>query len=162
MRECGECTACCEGWVEDRLEVAGQVIEMYPSKPCDHCTGSGCAIYEDRPEDPCRIFNCVWLQNEAEFPEDMRPDRSGAIVLAGRPWREWEVLQATPVGAEIPPETLERLRVYTQQKEVPLVFYEREVVDGRFTGNGRQRAFGSEKFAEAVKNQVLASDVVKL
>jgi len=64
----------------------------------------------------------MWLQNEAEFPEDMRPDRSGAIVLAGRPWREWEVLQATPVGAEIPPETLERLRVYTQQKEVPLVF----------------------------------------
>ena len=80
-------------------------------------------------------------------------------------WRgdmeKWDVLQATPVGAEIPPETLERLRVYARQKEVPLVFYEREVVDGRFTGNGRQRAFGSEQFAEAVKNQVLKSDVVE-
>jgi len=161
MRECGDCTACCEGWVEDRMEIDGQVIEMAPEKPCVHCVSNGCAIYDERPENPCRVFNCVWLENEAEFPDDMRPDRSGVIVLGGRPWRGWDVLQATPVGSEIPPETLERLRVYAQQKDIPLVFFEIEVVDGKFTGGGRQRAYGSEQFSAAVKNQVLASDVMR-
>jgi len=90
----------------------------------------------------------------------MRPDVSGVIVLGGRPWKEWDVLTAVPVGAEIPPETLERLRVYTQQKDIPLVFYDHEVIDDSFTGNGRQRAYGSEKFAEAVRNHVLPSDLM--
>ncbi len=66
-----------------------------------------------------------------------------------------------PVGAEIPSETLERLRVHAQSKAMPLIFFEREVVGGRFTGGGRQRAFGSGQFANFLKNQVLASDVVK-
>lgn len=80
------------------MENVGQVIEMYPTKPCDHCTTSGCAICEDRPEDPCRMFDCVGLQNEAEFSDDIRPDRFGVIFLAGRPWREWEVLRASPLA----------------------------------------------------------------
>ena len=53
-----------------------------------------------------------------------------------------------PVGAEIPSETLERLRVHAQSKAMPKIFFEREVVGGRFTGGGRQRAFGSEQFAK--------------
>ena len=154
MRECGNCTACCEGWVPDKS------LNMYAGNPCKHCESSGCAIYEDRPEVPCRTFRCVWLDNVAEFPEDMRPDVSGVIVLGGRPWKEWDVLRAVPVGAEIPPQTLERLRIYTQQKDIPLVFYDREMKDGSFTGNGRQRAYGSEKFAEAVRNHVLPSDLM--
>ena len=81
--------------------------------------------------------------------------------MDGRDWREWDVLRAVPVGAEIPSETLERLRVYTQQKDIPLVFYERDVEGEMFTGSGRQRAYGSQKFAEAVKNHVLPSDMVK-
>ena len=133
---------------------------MYPGKPCQHCEKSGCAIYEKRPEDPCRLFRCVWLENAAEFPEDMRPDVSG-VILDEKVWREWDVLRATPVGAEIPPETLERLRVYTQQKDIPLVFFERDVDGEIFTGGGRRRAYGSQKFAEAVRNHVLPSDMVK-
>ena len=154
MRECGDCTACCEGWVADSS------LDMYAGKPCKHCERSGCAIYEDRPEVPCRTFRCVWLDNVAEFPEDMRPDLSGVIVLGGRPWKEWDILTAVPVGAEIPPQTLERLRIYTQQKDIPLVFYDHEMKDESFTGNGRQRAYGSEKFAEAVRNHVLPSDLM--
>jgi len=91
----------------------------------------------------------------------MRPDVSGVIVMDGREWREWDVLRAAPVGAEIPPETLERLRVYTQQKDIPLIFYERDVEGEMFTGGGRQRAYGSQKFAEAVRNHVLPSDLMK-
>lgn len=156
VRECGECTACCEGWVSD------ESLDMRAGKPCQHCTSSGCAIYDDRPQNPCKVFRCLWLDNIAEFPDDMRPDRSGVIVMSGRPWREWDVLQAVPVGPEIPPETLERLRLYTKQKDIPLVFYEREIVDGEYNGGGRQRAFGSQNFAHAVKNYVLPKDMMKL
>ena len=155
MRECGDCTACCEGWLADKS------LDMSVGKPCQHCEKSGCAIYEKRPENPCRTFRCVWLGNPAEFPEDMRPDVSGVIVMDGRDWGEWEVLRAAPVGAEIPPETLERLRVYTQQKDIPLIFYENDVEGEMFTGGGRQRAYGSQKFAEAVRNHVLPSDLIK-
>ena len=80
--------------------------------------------------------------------------------MGGRPWKEWDVLRAAPVGAEIPPQTLERLRVYTQQKDIPLVFLDREMKDERFTGNCKHMAYGSEKFAEAVRNQVLPSDLM--
>ena len=142
--------------------MADSSLDMYAGKPCKHCELSGCAIYEHRPEVPCRRFRCVWLDNVAEFPEDMRPDVSGVIVLGGRPWKEWDVLYAAPVGAEIPPQTLERLRIYTQQKDIPLIFYEHEIKDGSFTGNGRERAYGSEKFADAVRNHVLPSDLMTL
>ena len=77
------------------------------------------------------------------------------------PSSAWDVLRAVPVGAEIPPETLERLRVYTQQKDIPLIFYERYVEGEMITRGGRQRAYGSQKFAEAVRNHVLPSDLMK-
>ena len=58
MRECGECTACCEGWLPD------ESLDMYAGKACAHCRSEGCAIYETRPEEPCRTFKCAWLQDE--------------------------------------------------------------------------------------------------
>jgi hypothetical protein len=55
---------------------------------------------------------------------------------------------------------------------MPLIFYERGFVDGVYTHTDRQRAYGSPKFAEAIKEVVLrlgdtnetsftADDVVK-
>ena len=81
-------------------------------------------------------------------------------------------MRAVPVGHMIPEVTLEWLRLYTQSKEVPLIFYERGFVDGVYTHTDRQRAYGSPKFAEAIKEVVLrlgdtnetsftADDVVK-
>ena len=39
-------------------------IEYYPratlGSPCGNCVGAGCRIYETRPLDPCRTFNCAW------------------------------------------------------------------------------------------------------
>lgn len=145
MRECGECTACCEGWVAD------ESLDMRAGKPCAHCTSGGCAIYETRPEDPCRTFKCAWLEDEEAFPEEMRPDKSGAILIAARHFKEWDVMRASPVGAVIPDATLEWLRLHTKAEELPLVFYEREFIDGVYTGGGRQRAFGSPEFAAVIR-----------
>jgi len=100
VRECGECTACCEGWLPD------ESLDMYAGKACAHCQSEGCAIYETRPEEPCRTFKCAWLQDEVAFPAEMRPDQCGAIVLSARYWKEWNVMRAMPVGPIIPEERL--------------------------------------------------------
>ena len=128
---------------------------MYAGKVCAHCRPGGCAIYETRPEQPCRTFKCAWLQDEGAFPEEMRPDKCGAIVLTARYWREWNVMRATPVGAVIPEATLEWLRLHTLSQDIPLIFYERGLEDGAYTHVDRQRAYGSPEFAEAIQETVL-------
>lgn len=76
-RECGGCTACCEGWlsgvVHDR--------EFYPGMPCHFKGCNGCSIYEDRPESPCKTYSCEWLKND-NVPEWMKPSKSGVIITA--------------------------------------------------------------------------------
>lgn len=76
MRSCGTCTKCCDGWLSG--EVRGH--SMYPGKPCFFVTiGVGCNDYENRPENPCKDFRCVWLVDD-EIPESKRPDLSNIVV----------------------------------------------------------------------------------
>jgi hypothetical protein len=133
---------------------------MYPGNACAHRRSGGCAIYETRPEQPCRTFECAWLQDEEAFPEEMRPDQCGAIVLPGRLWREWRCMKAVPVGAIIPEATLEWLRVHTEVQDTPLIFYEREVIDGEYH-SGHQRAYGSPDFAAAVHETIMRSGTIE-
>ncbi len=69
---CGECAVCCS---------ALRVIEL--DKPagitCQHCTGTGCGIYETRFE-ICRAFLCGWRLVPA-LGDAWRPDRSGVLIL---------------------------------------------------------------------------------
>ena len=74
QRSCGECTKCCEGWL------SGVVHGHQMSRGCRcHYLESSCKIYEDRPVEPCRNYNCVWLMDE-EFPGWMKPNISGVII----------------------------------------------------------------------------------
>jgi hypothetical protein len=75
MRSCGTCVACC---VTPRI--ATSEISKAANTACDHCTGSGCAIYDARPQ-VCRDYLCHWRRN-AEMDDSWRPDRSGVIVFA--------------------------------------------------------------------------------
>jgi len=69
---CGTCTVCC---------LALGIKE--PSKPagvmCQHCTGTGCGIYETRYE-VCRGFLCGWRM-VSQLGDAWRPDRSGILLL---------------------------------------------------------------------------------
>lgn len=71
MRECDGCTACCEGWWHANI----RDHEMYRGRPCFFKKGGGCSIYEDRPDDPCRRFNCAWKTDES-IPFWMKPNES--------------------------------------------------------------------------------------
>ena len=134
---------------------------MKTGQPCRHCTQQGCAIYENRPEEPCVRFKCGWLQGEGVFPDELRPDRSGVIVVLGRKWRNWKVILAIPAGVSVPPDSLAWLRLHAQKERLPLVFHERLVTDGEFTG-AKKHAYGSPAFADAVKYSLGPEDVVKM
>lgn len=73
-RQCGECTACCEGTLSG--EAYG--YKFYTGRPC-HFFNKKCTIYENRPEHPCKNFYCEWLTND-QFPEWMKPNLSKIIV----------------------------------------------------------------------------------
>lgn len=71
-RECGPCTACC-------TVPAIAELDKPADTRCGHCTSDGCGIYAARPE-PCRTFFCGW-RRLPWLPQDLRPDRSGVIVM---------------------------------------------------------------------------------
>ena len=131
---------------------------MEPGRPCMHCTGHGCAIYPDRPEDPCRSFVCGWLQDGSPMPEELRPDRCGAIVIFNRQWQRWRIVVAIPTGPEIPHATLEWLKAYAREHGIPLLFDLRLMQDGKYIGV-KEMGYGPPDFVDAVKHIILPQDV---
>jgi hypothetical protein len=81
-RQCGTCTACCDGWVAGEIE--GHVME--PGTPCFFRGEGCCTIYERRPQHPCRDFVCGYLEAGSPFPEEFRPDRLGVMIIPIK-WR---------------------------------------------------------------------------
>ena len=75
-RSCNSCTKCCDGWL------AGNIYghDMYTGKPCHFVKSDGCSIYNERPQNPCRIFKCEWLIN-LDIPEWLHPKKSEVIIL---------------------------------------------------------------------------------
>ena len=73
-RACGECTKCCEGWLE------GVVHGHRMSRGCScFYLEKTCQIYDARPDNPCKNYNCSWL-NEGFLPAWMKPNLSNVIV----------------------------------------------------------------------------------
>jgi hypothetical protein len=57
------------------------------------CNGSGCRIYEDRPE-WCRSFLCLWLQ-DVTMPPEWKPEIS-KMVLSIHPTTGFIYAQVDP------------------------------------------------------------------
>jgi hypothetical protein len=69
-RSCGPCVGCCSIYQIRALQKPKYTL-------CKHCTGTSCAIYNDRPDD-CRKFFCLW-RRIAAMPEEARPDKIGIV-----------------------------------------------------------------------------------
>jgi hypothetical protein len=80
-RQCGDCTSCCEGWLTG--DAYGH--NFFPGQPCFYLCKSGCSIYEKRPENPCRLYQCVWLKEPDVFPVWMKPKDSN-VICSERDW----------------------------------------------------------------------------
>lgn len=75
-RECGGCTQCCLV-----LPVNSPELTKQSGVLCTHCDpGVGCAIHATRFP-VCRSFQCGWRLLPI-VPDDLRPDRSGILVVA--------------------------------------------------------------------------------
>ena len=130
-RQCGTCTACCDGWVKGT--VFGH--EMYPGRPC-HFRGEGCCtIYERRPSDPCRNFICGWLQAQSPFPEEFKPDRLGILIIPVR-WREKTAYILRSAGRDPDEALLGWMREFSLRTDRPF-FYEQA---------GERFGFGPREF----------------
>lgn len=76
-RSCDGCTACCEGW----LQIDKGPIKATLGRPCPKLSiGVGCSSFENRPEDPCKVFICSWLKDPENFSAEMQPNQSKLIV----------------------------------------------------------------------------------
>jgi hypothetical protein len=121
QRVCQPCTACCDGWVQ--MNIDGE--EVYPGRPCQHSTGKGCSIYPERPEDPCRRFQCAWIMENSGLPKWMKPNLAKVVVLpALQTWNGRPVDVAVPVGRRIPPRALKWLMDYAKTNLRPLIYFE--------------------------------------
>jgi len=105
-RTCGECTACCEGW----LTGSAYDHPFQPGRPCFYLQ-KGCSIYADRPADPCQGYKCVWLAHDT-LPMWMRPDKSKIIVTERETngVKYWDVSEC---GTTMSAESLSWLVLYT-------------------------------------------------
>lgn len=137
------------------------VTGMRPGHPCQHCTAQGCAIYPDRPEDPCVRFVCGWLQDGSPLPDDMRPDRAGVIVLLGREWQGWPIIDAIPTGPAIPEESVKWLMDHAQEVRIPLILRDYLQKEDRYIGQ-RTRGFGPPAFRDTVRFSIGPRDIVKM
>lgn len=134
---------------------------MSPGNPCRHCTDRGCAIYDNRPEDPCRRFVCAWLEADSPLPEEMRPDKAGVIVVLGKQWRGWPIIDAIPTGPEIPEQSIEWLKVYAQEVRTPMILRDYLQRDDRYVGQ-RTRGYGPPAFRDTVKYAIGPQDIVRM
>ena len=139
-RECGECGACCEGW----LTGVAHGREFYPGMPCHFKGCNGCSIYEDRPEFPCKTYSCEWLKSD-NVPEWMKPSESGVIITA----KEWEdaegvkqvYLEVTETGRKIDSTVLSWLFRLFLRTTIPM----------KVQIGGGHNWYGTNEFFEATK-----------
>ncbi len=147
QRNCQPCTACCEGW----LDIQTPVVQAHLGKACSHCKSEGCAIYEDRPQNPCQSFHCAWRQEGSLLPHAMRPDLSGVIVMTDKlQWEGEDVIMAVAAGSRIPARTFHWLCSLAQLTARKLVAVEYQPNAGGFNGEFNMHTNGSEDFRQVM------------
>jgi hypothetical protein len=120
QRACGPCTACCEGWAEG--EIRGH--RMFAGQHCHFLHAGACSIYDERPQSPCRNFECGWLRPGSPFPDSFRPDQVGVIIVPMR-WRERPAYVLLSAGRDPDEALLGWMRQLAQATGSPF-FYARQ------------------------------------
>lgn len=134
-KSCEGCTKCCEGYLI--TNILGEPV--HAGKPCSKVIpGVGCSIYEDRPKDPCRGFQCFWRASDI-MPMEFKPSEVGVIVtnqdLFGIPH-----LRLDPAGNEVPAEVLSWYVTWAVERQLNVEWV---------VGN-KVFAMGSREFHEAL------------
>lgn len=113
MRECGDCQACCQGWLQG--DAFGCSFGL--GKPCVFLLG-GCTVYEFRPK-VCQNFFCAWAQEILPIP--MRPDKFKVLVSVER-WSGGQYLRCIGMGVEISEDAKTEIMRFCEANSAPVVF----------------------------------------
>ena len=100
-RSCDGCTKCCEGYLTG--EIHGH--KMYPGRPCHFKCKTGCEIYEQRPERPCKSYVCEWLV-DPNIPGWFKPNEINAIVTKRKLTNGMEFWDVAEAGEKLKVEVL--------------------------------------------------------
>ena len=123
-RNCQPCTACCEG----HLDLGHDLTSAGGHERCSHCEKTGCGIYAERPQVPCRSFECMWITANSPLPAWMRPDTSRVIVTINRfKWNDQAVVVALKLDDEVPDRTLRYLQEWARLLKLPLTLIDSPV-----------------------------------
>jgi Fe-S-cluster containining protein len=106
FRECGECTACCDGHLSG--EVYGEPFGNH--KPCSFLQEKTCQIYQERPT-MCRRYQCAYTQ--FLLPRNMRPDISQLLVSVEFDQEGKQYLKAVEMSDTVPYESYAELNRQT-------------------------------------------------
>jgi hypothetical protein len=118
-RTCGNCTACCDGWLQ--IEVRGHRVRR--GEPCPFSVEHQCSIYSERPQHPCREFICGWLIASSPLPDWMRPDKSDMIMLAANfMWHGLPVDVVVAAGDRPKKKALDWLMKFSSEKKRLLIY----------------------------------------
>ena len=148
-RECGTCTECCEGW----LSTTVNGYEIYPGRPCQFVGEGGCSIHENKPEDPCRIFKCEWLENN-DIAGWMKPNKSKVIIMS-RDWSyeeepQGEYLVVIEAGQQIDSEIFDWLVNFHLNKNIPMIIQVSKEASPWSQSQKEYKFYGNEKFLKFV------------
>ena len=101
-RSCDGCTKCCEGYLTGEID----------SKPFGHGSdcflvqiGKGCGDYENRPEMPCKTFQCQWLVDE-NVPERFKPSEINVIISKRSLGGDEDFIELVEAGSKLDSEVL--------------------------------------------------------
>jgi hypothetical protein len=133
---CGECTACCDGW----LHGSAHGIQFYRGRKCSFVSDVGCSIYDERPDNPCKSFACDWLLNKM-MPLWMRPDKS-KVILVNREINNIKYIEMMEAGQKVDSSILSWVLQTYLHNNVNILYQ----VDGGIN------YLGSQEFINAISN----------
>ncbi len=144
-RPCGDCAACCLGWV--KTKVNGVHIDV--GRPCPHTDGRKCLIHEQRPQEPCRNFFCGWAQAGSLLPDWLQPNRSGVIVITDRiHWQGRNVDILVSAGRDPDAGLIDWYQRFSIRHGRPFIYQRRE----------QWYAFGPQAFQRCISAKVAAGE----
>lgn len=117
MKSCGSCQRCCDGTYTDNIN--GHM--MGNGVPCFFLGEAGCTIYDKRPDQPCRSYQCLWLQFE-NVPDYMKPENSGAIIDLRQLKDGTQYIMIEGKEAEYSAQVFLYSMEFAQQRKISLVY----------------------------------------
>jgi hypothetical protein len=137
-RECGDCAKCCEGWLYGNI----YGHQMHRERPCFYLQKT-CTIYENRPDNPCKSYECSWL-SDTIFPMWMKPNLVN-IIITKRTFKneqtneDEEYYEVFEAGSTIDSKTLNWLLIWSVNNQKNLYYQI----------NGSPNRIGSPAFLKA-------------